>query len=141
MTIESLKIKDFLRSGQKEVLLDEAYTYDDLPLTQDTHAKVTIKLNSTGLLVHGRFETEAEEPCDRCTQPHRRKLSDQFEERFVHTALLEDIGGGEHELHDEDFYDTIGPDGVLDVKDLIHQYLVIALSTDRVCNQSNCRIL
>ncbi len=141
MVLEQIKVKDLLRANQKELTVNEQYEYDDLPTTGPVDVKAYIELNSTGLVVKGRFAANVEEPCDRCYEPFERTLHGRFEDRFVYQSLIEEHpAGAEVELHDEDFYDTLGADGLLDLKDLIYQHIILAMSSNRVCEKENCTI-
>lgn len=140
MIQETIKLKDLIRTGQKEVVLDESYTYEDLPLTAPVQVTARVRLTSTGVTVQGTFHAISEEPCDRCLEPFKRELSQRFDERYVYESLTDFSSASEMELHEEDFYDTIGPEGILDLKDLVRQHLVLALSADRICERETCVI-
>lgn len=140
MAIEQVRLKDLIRDQQKELTLDERYEYDDLPVEEPVSVQCHIKLKSTGVDVVGRYQAHVKEPCDRCFEPFEREIRRSFEDRFVYESLTDTQGTGEVELHEEDFYDTIGYDGVLDVKDLVRQHIIIALSSDRVCENETCII-
>lgn len=139
MAIETVYLKDLLRTGQTDVVLSEAYAYDDLPVVGVASTDLRLSVNNTGMTAKGRYEATVEEPCDRCFEPYQRILSGRIDERFVYESLT-DPSGGERELQPEDFYDVIGDDGVVDIKDLIRQYIVLGLSTDRVCNSDGCNL-
>jgi uncharacterized metal-binding protein YceD (DUF177 family) len=140
MIQETIKLKDLIRAGQKEVVVDEAYTYEDLPMKAPVRVQAHVRLTSTGVTVKGSFDALAEEPCDRCLEPFERQIFQRFDERYVYESLTDFSSASEMELHEEDFYDTIGPEGVLDLKDLVRQHLVLALSTDRICERDTCVI-
>ncbi len=140
MTLEKIKLKDWIRTGRRETDVDESYTYEDLPLKVPAEVHIHCRLNATGVDVRGNYKTVVEEPCDRCCELYERPLGNAFDERFVYQSFIDEAPAGDMELHTEDFYETIGPEGVLDLKDLIHQYIVMAMSTDRVCNRATCEI-
>jgi uncharacterized metal-binding protein YceD (DUF177 family) len=141
MAIERIRVKDMINTGQKEVRLDEQYDYADLlPTKEPVHVDALAHLTATGLAINGNFEAHLEEPCDRCSSPYERWINSRFEEQYVHAALVDEVPGGDMQLHNEDFYDVLGPDGTLDVKDLVYQHIIIAMSNDRVCNQETCTL-
>jgi len=138
--MEKVKIKDLIRTGQKELDIDAEYTYEDLPEKEPVEVHAHIWLTSTGLNVRGKLHTLIEEPCDRCFEPFEREINRYFEDKFVYESFIDDSRSGEIELHEEDFYDTTGAEGVLDLKDLVYQHLILSISTDRVCNKVTCEI-
>jgi len=140
MSQETIKLKDLIRTGHKEASWDAQYEYDDIPLVGSAHFTGHIQLTSTGVNLQGDIDATSEEPCDRCAEPYRRTIEEHLNDRFVYAALVETWSSGEKQLTEDDFFDTIGPDGILDLKDIVHQYLVMALSGDRVCNRPGCEI-
>jgi uncharacterized metal-binding protein YceD (DUF177 family) len=140
MTREKIYLKDMIRTGQTEVSLQESYQYEDLPTVAPVTVEAHVLLNSTGGTVRGKFEAELEEPCDRCYEPYRRGIHESFDDRFVYESFIDAYPTGDMELRSEDYYDTVGEDGILDVKDLVYQHIVIAMSADRVCEQETCVI-
>lgn len=140
MVLEKIKIKDLIRSGERELAIQEFYSYEDLPLKDPVQVVTRIRLNSVGLTVSGSFRALLEEPCDRCYEPFERIVSDSFEERFVYEPLTDKTPPGEMELRSENFYEPVDPEGELDLKDLVHQLVVIAISHDRVCRRDSCSL-
>lgn len=140
LTAETLQLKELIRLGQTDVQVQGRYDYDDLPVTQPVEVSARVTLSETGATVRGQFTAVVEEPCDRCTDPFSRTLEETFSERFVYDSLTAQPSPGEFELHDEDFYDTIGPDGILDLKDLVYQHVLIALGINRFCGRETCQL-
>jgi uncharacterized metal-binding protein YceD (DUF177 family) len=141
MATEKIAIKELVRQGKNSLVLDEVYQYDDLPAKGPVQVHAELNLNATGLNVRGAFRAQIEEPCDRCYEPYERTLNVPFEERFVYENLTDNYpSGGEFELHNEDFYEIVDAEGELDIKDLIYQLIVIAMTTDRVCQKGTCTI-
>lgn len=139
MGCDTVNIKDLARRGQDELTLEEDYVLDDLPLLKPVHTTMKLRLNQTGVTIKGRLETEVEEPCDRCYEPFQRELRMSFEERFVYDSYVDQFPSGDMELQAEDFFEPLDLSGELDLKDLIHQLLVLALSENRICHRTACQ--
>jgi uncharacterized metal-binding protein YceD (DUF177 family) len=139
MTYEQLSLKDLERNGCRDLTFQDAFTYDDLPITQPVEVQGRVQLTDTGAVINGKFKASIEEPCDRCSEPFQREFKQSFEDRFVYQSLV-DWSSRECELHAEDFYDMLGPDTILDIHDLVYQHIVLAMSTDRMCNRDTCVI-
>lgn len=141
MAVGQVHIKDLIRAGQRELSLEEDYDYPDLPVKGTVHLNAHLQLSSIGAIVSGVFQGVLQEPCDRCLEPFERPVQSRFEERFVYQSMVEDtMRSGEIELMESDFYDTIGPEGILDVKDLVYQHIILAMSNDRICNRESCEM-
>lgn len=140
MALEKISLKDLVRAGQRELDLHEAYEYDNLPTKGPVDTEAHIQLSSTGLTIRGKYHATIEEPCDRCAEPFQREIDERFKEDFVYSSLVEEASGGDLELHSEDYYESIDPAGALDVKDLIYQLIVLAISHDRICQKETCFI-
>lgn len=140
MALETIKLKDLIRAGQKELLVQETYEYEDLPLKEPVQVQAQIRLNTTGVTVLGKFKAVVEEPCDRCYEPFERTLQNSFEERYVYESFIDLAPPSERELRSEDFYETLEPEGDLDLKDLVHQHIILAMSADRICERETCEV-
>ena len=140
MSLDVFSIKDYIKAGTSSVNVDEHYTFDELPLTEPSHVKATIKIHSAGVQVVGHFTAHSDEPCDRCNQPYERSLDNDFDESYVFQEYATDYAGGELELQSLDFFEVLDEEAMLDLKDMIYQLIVMELSLNRICNSPTCDI-
>jgi uncharacterized metal-binding protein YceD (DUF177 family) len=142
MVLEQIDVTDLRRAGTTRLNVAETYRYPDFQTLGPVAVEARITVTDTGVILAGHFTGEIEEPCDRCLLPYHRTLSSRFEERYVDHVFLPDslTGGGEVQLQQNDFYDTLGADGILDLKDMVRQYVIMALSLDRICGGPACML-
>lgn len=102
------------------------------------HVEGELRLNSTGFQVSGQLYGSIQQICDRCTQEYAREIEEPIDESFAYQELMSPKGAGEYELQADDFYETHPSDEPFDVKRLVEELLIIALSYDRFCSESDC---
>lgn len=140
MSLAQIKLQDLVRAGQTSLAVSEPFVYEDLPVTGPVQVKAYLQVTDVGATVKGQLWATLEEPCDRCLEPYRRDISPRFLDRYVYASLADHPASKEVELAGDDFYDTIGPDGILDLEDLVRQHIILAMTTDRICGQSDCKM-
>ena len=100
---------------------------EDNQLVEDVVCSWRFKTNSVGLWVQGTLSTSMAVP-HRSTEaiPIDLKIS----EKFVFDHVVDDASlGGERQLADGDFFETVDENGYLDLIDLVRQYLVMEEET------------
>ncbi|MFH1387127.1 MAG: DUF177 domain-containing protein [bacterium] len=114
-----------------------SFPEDGLILTKPV--KVTAHLLNTGtsVLIRGKFETEAELECARCTKKFRAPLSCRINEEYSKEPPATPKGKKDYELKEEDFVYSFGPDNVLDLDEVIRQDLLLALPIKPLCEDED----
>lgn len=89
-------------------------------------------LRLTGsILVSGKIKATVQMTCGRCLEPMRQEVAVEFKEEYY---PLVDVSSGVHLPSPEDpSAFMIGPDHILDLREALRQYTLIALPMKPVC--------
>jgi uncharacterized protein len=128
---------DELRSlPQQRLDIDFKETLEGTQAVKPAVGELTVTARSTGMRVTGRVQTLLKLNCDRCLRPYFQSLAVDIDERFVVESLSDiDLHSNtkERELKkSSDFYDTLPPDNVLDITDVVYQ--AVTLATPNSCS-------
>ncbi|HEY9679568.1 MAG TPA: DUF177 domain-containing protein [Drouetiella sp.] len=102
-----------------------------------TIGELSVFYSSTNVRVEGQVKTLLKLHCDRCLNPYFQSLTVDIDERFVPTALLS-YGDEKTEKHDgellqDDFFEPLPDDGILDITDIVYQAVTLATPTFCLC--------
>ena len=92
---------------------------------------VTLVRSNTSILVQGRLETQAEMTCSRCLKPFTLKLPLKIQEEFFPTIDI--VTGMKLPIPEDPGSFTIDEHHILDLKEAIRQYIVIAMPMKPLC--------
>ena len=138
-----LKIADLLRKlslshNAADTRFQGEYLFEDLPSDGPLHVDWTIQPEAAGLSVHGKLTGVLSLECARCLTPYKVLLDMPIDERYVFSSFTEDFGK-EKELLAEDFYETADEEGLLDLKDIARQFLLMEVENHPLCGTADCR--
>ena len=94
------------------------------------------KLGSEAFGVSGRAQTRVEVSCSRCLESFEVPIDTTFDLRYV--PVVENTGGGEQEVGEDDLATAYYREGMLDVTDLVREQFVLALPMKPLCTE-DCR--
>lgn len=134
----TLKISlDELRTlPQQRLDIDFKETLEGTQAVKPVVGDLQVSARSTGMRLTGKVQTLLKLNCDRCLRPYFQSLSVDIDERFVIEALNEydnlKSNTKERELSkSSDFYETLPPDNMLDITDVVYQ--AVTLATPNAC--------
>lgn len=130
--LTQLNLPELRQRRQDTLTLDLSFPLEDPKTLGDLSARLTVTLDPTGLKLSGHGEGLVEVPCNECLNPFGLPVAWEVEERFQFTRFSAPPPK-EQELHNEDFFETLDEDGILDLADLFRQYLVMEVSGTHVC--------
>lgn len=100
-------------------------------LTGPAKGDVLFTRTRQGVLVQGRFQTEADLVCDRCLNAFRQPIEFEIEEEYVPTI---DVNTGKWlQLEETDPALLINEHHILDLEEVMRQAIVLALPMHPVC--------
>lgn len=140
---DTLKIADLLRKlslshNPADNLFHGEYQFEDIPGDGLFHVNWTIKPGAAGIILHGKLTGVLALECDRCLTPYTVDVDLDIDERYVFSSFTEDFGK-EKELLADDFYETTDEEGVLDLKDIARQFLLMEVENHPLCGTADCR--
>lgn len=97
---------------------------------------LTVSASSTGMRLAGRLQTLMRLSCDRCLRTYFQSIVFDLDERFVIGALVtpDKAQPRDRELtRAEDFAETLPPDNVLDITDVVYQAVTLATPSRCSC--------
>ncbi|MDQ7819529.1 MAG: DUF177 domain-containing protein [Armatimonadota bacterium] len=107
---------------------------DDVVFDEPVVGEVEVERTSRTVHLRGEVRTTAPMVCGRCLTTFRSELRATVDEEFLIGGTVR-TGG---ELGPEDFQFPLGPDMILDVTDVVRQYLLLALPMVPLC-RPDCR--
>lgn len=109
-----------------EASFDERLTLETDGQVVDARAHGEIWIERTGLdgRLRGRIEAEVPLTCSRCLARFTSRLAAELDEEFT-TGPGPRVHGGE--LGPQDFVQWVGPEGELDVSEIVRQHLQMAV--------------
>lgn len=138
---DAVKIAELMRAfntgANPQVGFQGEYVFEDIPTQGSIRYDWLIRPKAAGLIVHGRLDGVLALDCARCLMPFTAPVSVLIEERYVFSRFTEDYGR-EKELQAEDFYETADEEGMLDLKDLARQFLLLETENHPLCGLKDC---
>jgi uncharacterized metal-binding protein YceD (DUF177 family) len=125
----------------EEFRLKRDYMLDDVPTKEPIACSWLIYPRSTGLTVIGNVKADLSLECIRCLTPYSVPLSLELEEEYMFSRFTEESQGKEKELQADDFYETIDENGVLDLRDLLRQFLLLEAENHAYCGREDCHFV
>jgi uncharacterized metal-binding protein YceD (DUF177 family) len=102
--------------------------------------ELTVAAGATGMRLAGRVQTLLKLTCDRCLRPYFQSITVDIDERFVIDQLqLEGkaVPRDRELIRAEDWAETLPPDNVLDISDVVYQAVTLATPNSCSCG-SDC---
>jgi uncharacterized protein len=136
----TLKISlDELRAlPQQRLDIDFKESLEGTQAVKPAVGDLVITAKSTGMRLTGKVQTLLKLHCDRCLRPYFQSLSVDIDERFVIEGLNEfdfvKSNTKDRELSkSSDFFETLPPDNMLDITDVVYQAVTLATPTACLC--------
>jgi uncharacterized protein len=136
----TLKISlDELRAlPQQRLDIDFKESLEGTQAVKPAVGDLLVTAKSTGMRLTGKVQTLLKLQCDRCLRPYFQSLSVDIDERFVIEGLNEyefvKSNTKERELaKSSDFFETLPPDNMLDITDVVYQAVTLATPTACLC--------
>jgi len=120
--------------GRVEFSFNE--TLDGLDAVKPVVGDLTAGLSAAGMRLFGTVKTLLKLSCHRCLRPYFQALTVDIDERFVNMVEYADYAGAEtkeRELKNDDFFEYLPEDGVLDISDVVYQAVTLATPTYCSC--------
>lgn len=140
---ELIDIPSLLDSGQRDFKIEARFSYSDLPSALEGTTplvEVTGKLHfhQSGFELTGHMMADADQACYRCGEGFVRHIQEDFSESLIFVQFANQKLTGEVELNADDFYETVSENDAFDLKQLVQDLLIIAMSYDAYC--PTCRL-
>lgn len=136
---DTVKVIDVVRNPKGVTRFEGHYTFEDLKTEGNVSCQWQLQPETAGLSVHGKLQALLKLECGRCLETFQLPLSLNIEERYVFNSFF-DPAEKEKELHAEDFFEVVEEEGQLDLKDLVHQFLLLECENSYLCGQPECRL-
>ena len=97
---------------------------------------LSASISAAGMKLTGTVKTLLKLSCHRCLRPYFQALTVDIDERFVNMVEYADYAGAEtkeRELKNDDFFEYLPEDGVLDISDVVYQAVTLATPTYCSC--------
>ena len=135
---EVIDIPTLYDSGQRNFIINARFSYPDFPSALEKTTPlvdVTGKLHfhQTGFELSGHMMADADQACYRCGEGFVRHIQEDFTESLIFVQHANQKMTGEVELNADDFYETVSENDAFDLKQLIQDLLIIAMSYDAYC--------
>ncbi len=137
-TPHTIPVSEILRYRDTALDLSEAYQYDDIDSVEGIRSDLHIQLNASGFRVYGNIRGSVTVPCDRCLEPVCEPIAIRLDEQYVFSWIMP-AQARDQEVQIEDFYEEIDEDGELDVRDLVHQMVLVETAVQHVCGRESCQ--
>lgn len=134
---DTLKISDITKNNPGNAAFTGGYTFEDLDTLGEITCDWKVKPETAGLSVKGNIRGVLSMECARCLMTYPLPVDLQIHERYV-LDYYTDPYEREKELQPEDFFEVVNEEGVLDLKDLVHQFLILEAANHTTCGRSDC---
>jgi uncharacterized metal-binding protein YceD (DUF177 family) len=134
--VEKIKISD-IRHRSSALRFQERYRFEDLQTGGGVSCDWEIKPETAGFSVLGKLHGEVNLECVRCLAGYTVPIDLEINERYVYDSYV-DPYEREKELQADDFFEVANEDGELDLKDLVHQFLILESENQSTCGRSEC---
>lgn len=139
-TVTPLKIVDVTRGRNPIRHLQGHYTFDDLKTSEPIACDWHFSAETTGLKLKGTLSGTLLQECARCLEPFETPVDLTIEEQYVFESFVA-LDEREKELQSEDFFEVVDEEGVLDLHDLAHQFLVMEADNHPTCGRETCHFM
>lgn len=135
--MNTLKVSDVMKGREAVLRFSGDYRFEDLQSEGDVHCDWEVSREVAGMDVRGALHGDLVLECVRCLQPFPMRIDLDIDERYV-LSHYTDPYEREKQLSADDFFETIEEEGVLDLKDLVHQLLILEASQQETCGRAEC---
>ena len=139
--MDTLKVMDVLHArtspNQEGLRFEGHYRFDDLQTEGDAICAWRIRPEGVGLSIKGHLTARVEMECVRCLARYTVPMDLEIDEKYVFDDYI-DHSERERELTSEDFFEVIDQQGELDLKDLVHQLLILESASHETCGGEHC---
>lgn len=135
---DRLKVSDVVRNHKTATRFRGNYTFEDLKTAGDMSCDWSIQSETAGISIHGKLNGIMELECGRCLEPYQVPVNMEIDERYVFGSFVE-LHEKEKELQSDDFFEVVDEEGELDLKDLVHQFLILESESQPACGRPECR--
>ena len=135
---ERLKISDVVRNPKGVTRFQGNYTFEDPKTEGAITCDWQVQPEAAGLSIHGNLKGAMALECGRCLEPYRVPVDLKIDERYVFDRFVE-RHEKEKELQSDDFFEVVDEEGELDLKDLVHQFLILEAENQLACGRPECR--
>jgi hypothetical protein len=112
--------------------------FEDIPVESPLACEWIAQPETTGVNLQGHLSGVLVLDCPRCLEPCPVPVTIDIDEHFVFSSFVESYDK-ERELQAEDYFEVVGEEDTLDLKDLVHQFLVIEMQSRGTCGRPGCR--
>lgn len=131
-----LKVSDLKNRGVP-LHFQGHYTFDDIATEGPMICDWKIGPETAGFSIHGDIKGVMSLECARCLAPYPVPVALEIDEQYVYDSYV-DPYEREKELSPEDFFEVVSEAGELDLKDLVHQFLILESANHSACGQVEC---
>ena len=139
----TLSIRDLLARKVPQLEIAGSYRFDDIPSRDEIACQWQVHRGDIGIALRGEITGVLLGECARCLSAFDIPFNLAFHEKLVFSRFAGELegsdNGGELSALDDSFCETIDEDSVVDLADLVRQYLVMMLSEYPCCGQADCQ--
>jgi hypothetical protein len=135
---DRLKVSDVIRNYKAVTRFCGNYSFDDLKTEGPISCNWQVQPETAGISIHGLLLGTMNMECGRCLETYPVPINIKIDERYVFGSYVE-LQEKEKELQSEDFYEIVEEEGELDLKDLVHQFLILESENQSTCGRPECR--
>jgi len=129
--MKTLNVSDLLASPQQQTRISASYRLEDPKSPHPVLCQWFVHVGEVGIGLRGEVEALTEAECARCLTPFELPLALTLNEQLVFARFTD--------VADDSFCEVIGEDSVIDLEDLVRQYLVMEISNHAYCGLSHCK--
>ena len=136
--MDTVKVRDIVQGRESACRFEGRYTYDDIRTEHEVTCDWELNQATAGIRVLGYLQADLLMECGRCLAEYQVPIRMSIDENYVFSQYVDPYEGRERELQAEDYYETVEEDGNLDLKDLVHQLLIMESTVRPTCGQPSC---
>jgi uncharacterized metal-binding protein YceD (DUF177 family) len=130
--MKTLNVGDLLAAPHKQTRLSASYTLDDPKSAHPVLCQWFVHVGDVGIGLRGEAEALLEAECARCLTPFQLPVTLTVNEQLVFSRFTD--------AADDSFAEVIDEDSVIDLEDLVRQYLVMETANQSYCGISFCKV-
>ncbi len=108
---------------------------EDTTLLDPVRGELVLTGTGRSVSLTGRVRTALSLVCGACLRPYRQPLEFAVDEEFGRSPVPAGASRGKTVLGPEDFVVPIGPDGMVDLTEVVRQHLVLAIPIAPRCRE------
>lgn len=130
--MKTLNVGDLLASPQKQARISASYALEEPKSPHPVLCQWFVHVGEVGIGLRGEVEALVEAECARCLSPFALPVTLTVNEQLVFSRFTD--------VADDSFCEVIDEDSIIDLEDLVRQYLVMEVANQCYCGISYCRM-